>query len=332
MNFAEKFLFECIMNTIQTPTSIVVLLTLSLIAELAHGQGIVADSTFISTVVEPALIGKKPKVLFDEAHFNYHTSAGGYKPFVDLITSDGCRVVVNKKKFARKTLMNYDILVISAARGAAGREDIGIGGFHLTDGECDIVRDWIRGGGCLLFVTDHPPISPAATKLGERVGVEMSKALTIDSVNHDTSAINPVNLQKTGNKAWLIFSKENNLLVDHPIIRGRNHNEQIKRVMTFAGQSLKGPKGSTGFLKLGDTAIDRASRGGKGRSASGRSQGVAFKLGRGHVVVLSEAAMITAQSFELPNRDSLRFGMSSPGIDNRQLALNIMRWLAGELP
>jgi hypothetical protein len=62
-------------------------------------------------------------------------------------------------------------------------------------------------------------------------------------------------------------------------------------------------------------------------SAAGRAQGVALELGKGRVVVISEAAALTAQ---VASR-GFRFGMNVPGIDNRQLALNIMHWLSGAL-
>jgi hypothetical protein len=45
-------------------------------------------------------------------------------------------------------------------------------------------------------------------------------------------------------------------------------------------------------------------------------------------VVLGEAAMMSAQ---LAGPQKMKFGMNRPGIDNRQLALNIMHWLSGLL-
>ena len=58
-------------------------------------------------------------------------------------------------------------------------------------------------------------------------------------------------------------------------------------------------------------------------SAAGMSQGIALEFGKGRVVVLGEAAMITAQMF-----GKEPWGMQIPGIDNQQLALNIMHWLS----
>jgi hypothetical protein len=52
-------------------------------------------------------------------------------------------------------------------------------------------------------------------------------------------------------------------------------------------------------------------------SAANRSQGLAFEFGRGRVVVIGEMGMLVA--------------FSVPATDNRQLAINVVRWLAKEL-
>ena len=66
----------------------------------------------------------------------------------------------------------------------------------------------------------------------------------------------------------------------------------------------------------------------RNRSAAGRSQGLAMQAGKGRVVVLAEAAMLTAQ---IDEKTGNKFGMNAPGNDNRAFALNVMRWLAGAL-
>jgi hypothetical protein len=107
--------------------------------------------------------------------------------------------------------------------------------------------------------------------------------------------------------------------------------------MSFMGQSLTGPEGSVGFLRLSSTAVDRAAdvtverdggdtrvivTPGSSTPAAGRAIGLAMEYGRGRIVVLGEAAMLSAQ-----RQNDRAFGMQMPGIDNRQLALNIMHWL-----
>ena len=59
-------------------------------------------------------------MLFDEAHHNFHTSGGRYKPFADLIGHDGYRVEANRKPIARAVLARHEILIIANAMGTEG--------------------------------------------------------------------------------------------------------------------------------------------------------------------------------------------------------------------
>ncbi len=54
---------------------------------------------------------------------------------------------------------------------------------------------------------------------------------------------------------------------------------------------------------------------------------MAFPFGKGRVVVMGEAAELSAQVAGLDRK----MGMNVPGIDNRQMALNILHWLSGLL-
>ena len=270
-----------------------------------------ADASFDTSVAHPAYTTKRPRVLFDEAHNNFHTTTGRYKPFVSLITNDGYEVTPNKQPFSAETLKGYDILVISNALGPRGQRDSAA----FTDAESDAVRDWVRGGGSLFFIADHAPMGGAAEILARRFDVEMSKAYTLDKAHSDPAANEP---------SQLLYTRENGLLASHPITEGRGQAERINRVITFTGQSLKGPAGSVAFLKLADTAVDVMPSDKKETPARGRSQGLAMSFGKGRVVILGEAAMMTAQVFQGTDR----FGMNYPGTDDRQLALNIMHWLS----
>jgi hypothetical protein len=62
--------------------------------------------------------------------------------------------------------------------------------------------------------------------------------------------------------------------------------------------------------------------------AAGRAQGLAFEVGKGRVVVMAEAAMMSAQVAG-PKRAPM--GMNVPGTDDRQFAINVVRWLARAL-
>ncbi len=267
-----------------------------------------ADLSFDVRITRPAYTKKHSKVLFDEAHNNIHTASGLYKPFADLITNDGYTVVPNKEKFQASTLAGYDVLIIVNAAGPRGQR----ANPAFTDEECDAVRDWVSAGGSLLFIADHAPMGAAAEILAKRFGVEMSKAYT-----DDASSMNKV-------LGDILFSLENKLLATSPITRGRNAEERVSRVITFTGQSLKGDAKSQPLLILPDTAVDTFPQSQTSVSAAGRTQGLTIKFGKGRVVVLGEAGLLTAQI----DSEGRAFGMNYPNNDNKQFALNIMHWLS----
>ena len=299
------------------PISLVVLTT----AVLTITAQQVADPNFDAKVAHPAYEKKNgPKVLFDEAHNNFHTSTGRYKPFADLITNDGYQITPNKEKFSAQTLKGFDILVISNALGAERMAMPEASNPAFAAEECDAVRDWVKGGGALLLIADHAPMGSANQIMADRFNVNMSKMFTVDSENYDKESNNP---------GFIVYTRESGRLADHPITRGRNESERVNKIITFTGQSLKGPPDSFAFLKLADSAVDVMSGVNTNpASAAGRAQGIVMNVGKGRVVVLGEAAMLSAQ---MGGPNQMKFGMNRPGIDNRQLALNIMHWLSGLL-
>ena len=277
-----------------------------------------ADAEFNTSVENPAYLRNGPRVLFDEAHHNFHTADGRYKPFVDLLMGDGYQVIRNRKPFSKQSLDSFRVLVIANALGAEEMDDEGADQTAFTDEEIQAVYDWIKGGGALLLIADHSPFGAAASALGTKLGVEMSKGYTFDAAN---------SLQ--GIASFLVFSRENKLLGPHPIFEGRSEKERVNRVLSFTGQSLKGPEGSLGILKLSETAEDSPNHEQKNMvSAAGRAQALALKVGKGRVVVHGEAAMLSAQ---VSGIEKFKMGMNYEGYDNKQYALNLMHWLSGLL-
>jgi hypothetical protein len=280
----------------------------------------IADPNFDTKVARPAYKKNGPKVLFDEAHKNFHTASGRYKPFADLITNDGYQVTPNPQKFSAETLKGFKILVISNALGADQMGTPEASNPAFTDAECDAVRDWVKAGGALLLIADHAPMGSANQILSDRFGVNMSKMYTIDRENSDKESNNP---------GLIVYTRESGRLADHPITRGRDDSERINKIIAFTGQSLKGPPDSFALLKLADTAVDTMPGENAARtSAAGRAQAIVMKVGKGRVVVQAEAAMLSAQ---LAGPNKVPFGMNRSGIDNRQYALNLMHWLSGLL-
>ena len=287
----------------------------------------VADPNFDTTIARPAYASQGPRVLFDEAHHNIHTATGLYKPLADLLTADGYRVVPNTQKFTLQLLKGYEILVISNALGAAAvfPPEASNPSFTpeasdpaFTDEESDAVRDWVHGGGALLLIADHTPMGAANAGLAQRFGVEMSDAQTIDPANTTPEGDSP---------GFIIYTRKRGL-GEHAVTNGRNAAERVGQVTTFTGQSLKGPPGAVAFMQLSDTARDVVRGSGQNASAAGRAQGLAMSTGKGRVVVLAEAGMLSAQ---LAGPNKAFFGMNRPGNDNRLLALNILHWLSRKI-
>jgi len=276
-----------------------------------------ADPHFDTRVDKPTFTKNFPRILFDEAHYNFDTTNNRYKPFADLVFNDGYHLAVNRQPFTKTSLATHKILVIVNPLGSEDTDDDGAAGPAFTPEECEVVSDWVRGGGALLFIADQAPFASAGETLAKQLGVEMSRSETTDPANAD---------KEFGLPSVIVYSRENHQLAEGAITNGRSETERVNRVIVFSGQSLKGPPGSEAFLKLGDGATNEID--GKSASAAGRAQGIAFRLGKGRVIVLGDAAMLSAQ---VAGSDSQPVGMNVANIDNRQLALNIMHWLSGIL-
>lgn len=285
----------------------------------------VPDTTADTRVARPAHAAPGPRLAIDEAHHEFHRMAGRYRPFADLMQADGCRVRAHTQPFDSAALADCDVLVIA---NALGDEDMGApAASHdaFTAAESRALAAWVRAGGALLLVADHAPMGDAARTLAESLGVDMRAAYTSDPVRAEG-----------GNPTFLHFRERSGLATDHPIIAGRDSSERVRHVLAFTGQSLGGPTGAVSLLTLSDHAEDllvslgesvRDVPAEKRRAAAGRSQAVAFEMGRGRVVVLGEAALLSAQIAG----GRTRMGFNVPGTDDRQFALNVMRWLTRAL-
>src|ERR1044072_2005150 len=229
-----------------------------------------ADPEFNTSVENPAYKREGPRARVVEAHNNFHSTEGRYKPFVDLMLSDGYRVIRNRQSFSKQRLESYKLLVIANALGAEEDDDAGADESAFNADEITAVYDWVKDGGALLLIADHAPFGGAASALANKFGVDMSKGYTFDPENSVADL-----------PSQLIFSRENKLLASHPITEGRNEKERVNLVRSFTGQSLKGPEGSTGILNLSNPATDRRAYSAEtSTSAAGRTQAVGVKFGK----------------------------------------------------
>lgn len=316
------------------------LMTLAAAALPAQAQQQMVDPDFRPTVERPAYeAGQGPVVVIDEAHANFHRLEGQYAPFAALLRADGYRVQAGTQAFDAGGLAGVDVLVIANA-GATGERPTPPA---FTEAEGAVLEAWVRDGGKLLLIADHTPFGAAAEALAARFGVRMGTGYAFampDDLNLTTTLVYPADA-----------------LGDHPIVTGRSADERVEGVTAFTGQSLEGPPGATVLLPMPAGAresrdlptlqalADRLKTAGEtGAGGAGAvaelsqpalpAQGLAFDHGRGRVVVLGEAGMLSAQLIRFPpesGQADRRFGMNAaPG--NARFGLNILHWLTGLLP
>ena len=244
-----------------------------------------ADPSFNTKVDKPAYAGSSRTRASCSTRPTITSTprAGDTSRSPSLITSDGYKVIPQPREVLTRGAQKGRHPGHRQRPGRRGMGEPGAGDPAFSDAECDAVRDWVQEGGSLLLITDHAPMGAAAECLAKRFGVSMSKGATADPANSE------------GDDTSLVFSRQNQLLGDHPITRGRDDSERVNHVQTFTGTSVKGPDGSVPILKLADTAVDLAMTIDKPASAAGRAQGVALPLGQGRVVVMGEAAELSAQ-------------------------------------
>jgi hypothetical protein len=290
-----------------------------------------ADSNYVPAVTTPAFTKHHPKILFDEAHHNFHTLEGRYQAFGTLMKADGCELTSNREPLSTKTLEGFDVLVIANAlvETPDSEPDSTADPSAFEVEEIEAVHRWVSEGGALLLIADHAPFGSAAAALSARFGVDMSMGYTGDSLQSAGS----------GGITNIEFTRARGTLGDHPIMDGWSEQERVNRIVAFTGQSLRGPVGSTPLMKLTDAAVDippaalKAAGGpaavmANAIPAKGRSMAVALQVGHGRAVVQGEAGMLSAQIVIIPGQEPYKFGMNQPGLDNQQYALNVMRWLA----
>lgn len=278
-----------------------------------------ADPSFDSSVAHPAYTRTHPRVAIDAAHHNFHRASGRYRPLASLLSNDGYRVSENPRPFdSPGALDSMDVLVIANASGWWLPRGSRAARPAFTTAEVEAVRRWVEEGGSLLLVADHYPLGAAAAQLAIAFDVEMRGGYLLDGRNQ---------LPDAGSASWILYDSANGGLGEHPILAGSDGSERVRRVVAFTGQSLSVPSGATALLRS-DTSAFEVMADGSELPAAGRAQAVAIQPGRGRVVVVGEAAMLTAQA---TNGGRLRFGMSWPDTDDRQFALNIFHWLSGAL-
>ncbi len=284
--------------------SVLFLLLMGVAAPIDAQQ--VADTAFRPPIEKPAYpVGKGPVVLIDEAHFNFHTAAGRYLPFAELLRRDGYVVNASAERFTAKSLRAGRVLVIANALNEKQNDPEAPPLSAFTAKEVAAVRDWVAGGGSLLLIVDHPPYPVAADDLAKAFGVRFRNGVAADP--------------KIRN-GRLVFRRSDGTLMDHPVTK------DIDSVATFSGSSFHVDAAGQPLLVFG-TEVYSYTQPNDSVSVKGHLQGTVLPFGKGRIAVFGEAAMFSAQ---LAGPDKHPMGMNAPiARQNPQFLLNVVHWLTG---
>ncbi len=280
----------------------------------------VPDTNFTFKIESPAyVLGKGPKIMVDDYHWNFHTIEGRYKPFAKILSEDGYELGSYGDFFTKEGLEKCKILVVSNSLDSSNLQTWTLPTpSAFTKTEIEEIKKWVDGGGRLFLIADHMPFAGAAYELGKAFGFEYSNCFAKDNREGMPER----------------FCREDGTLPGNRITDGRNEKEKIDTVIAFTGSAFKIPNGAEPILPLGDfytlytpkTAWEFKDDTPKG-PGKGYYQGAYMKYGKGKIVIFGEAAMFSAQLAGAPP-DQRKTGFNSPRArQNIQLLLNIIHWL-----
>jgi hypothetical protein len=276
------------------------------------------DKSFHFKIGNPAYTnGEGPVVLIDEAHNNFHTAVETYYPFAELLQRDGYVVKRGKAKISSAPLKSCRIYAISDAQPPAGKGDPPT----FSKDEIDILVWWVKKGGALFLITDHMPDPGAIAGLAHAFGIEVNNGYVLSG-------------QPGAREKPIVFSGSGkDRLEENAIMKGRNPDEAVKQVATFAGSAFRAGKRFQPLLVFGPGRRSwmpeeywKFPPGTPNVSVEGWYQGGVMDWGEGKIAFFSEAAMFTAQIFD---QGRTKVGMNHPlAKDNARLLLNVMHWLS----
>lgn len=307
------------------------------------------DTSFHAVIEAPYFDEtSKPSVWIDEGHYNFHTRDGRYCAFTEVLLEDGCEVNRFTGLISKKSLKEVDILVIANSlhqtNASESRNTLPAGEFigwqdpvspAFTEEEVEILIDWIDKGGSLLLIADHFPFPGAVEPIAQRLGLTFSPGFALGDYRAPRDFLGRFTITNDSPASTIA-----NLNLSHPIISGQADGcEPVNQIVTFTGSSFK-PLESADFrniqplITLGEnvsnleTEVAWEFTGITPKSAEGWLQGATIEFGKGRVVVMGEAAMLTAQTSRRGGQVS-KMGLSHPeAIDNQRFLLNIIHWLA----
>jgi hypothetical protein len=285
-----------------------------------HAQQLGDTSFKPKNTIRTFATSQSPVVLLDEAHHNFHTMDGRYRPFVDILESDGYLVKKQTEKFTKTTLARADILIISNALHIKNVENWDLPNYSaFSREEIEAVYQWVKGGGSLFLIADHMPFPKAAEDMAAIFGFQFNNGY----------------VEELTNKAQL-FAVNKGTLLAHPILKGTGIKEEITSVKSFTGQAFLSPANAKPLLVFGDSAMSYMPEKSwefpadtPEISVEGWNQGATLEFDKGRIVIFGEAAMFTAQ---VSGKEKMKMGVIAEGAEqNEQFLLNIMHWLSRKI-
>lgn len=260
---------------------------------------------------------RRPRVLIDAAHHNFHTAEGRYAPLARLLQESGFAVHSATGPITPQLLQTTDILVIANALHASNvdRWELPVAPAFSAE-ETGLLTAWVENGGSLLLIADHFPFPGAIADLAANFGFRLFNGFAIRA---DVAAED-------------VFDLDLGSLRPHKQITGADLKTPVTQIAAFTGSAFEAPTEAQPLMVLGkDYELWLTSRAWEfradtpRRSANGLLQGATHSHGKGRVAVFAEAAMFTSQS--TPDGQT-SIGFDAPAArDNRAFVIHVFRWL-----
>jgi hypothetical protein len=287
-----------------------------------------ADAPYAPAIAAPTWpAGQGPAVLVDNAHWNSATTSRGFVAFAALAGADGYRVLPDGNSTRAEMLADVRIGVVANPLGLSGLlrglvARLGLPPLTLFDDEAlwvqemETVLQWVDNGGSLLMAVDEGPPARAVRGLAVRLGLQIHEGVVTDLGNSEPRA-----------PERLVFSRENGLIGQHPIVDGDPMHQAVNRVVSVGGGAIAAPAGVDVLLRLSPSAVEVPALGvspTEGTPVPGLARAVAFERGRGRVVVVADTSLLTG----LLDDQGAAYGLGAEGTQADRFTLAAMRWLA----
>ncbi|WP_440055448.1 DUF4350 domain-containing protein [Pseudoalteromonas sp. T1lg65] len=291
-----------------------------------------ADPTFIpKNTLKSFSKENSPVVLVDEAHHNFLTASGRYKPFSQVLKSDGYTVRSTTSYLTLEHLKNADILVIANALDK-NRSDWNPPFTNaFNDEEVSNIKKWLHQGGSLFLVADHTPFPKVIENLTSELGFVFSNGHVGHAMFHtDNNTLGAHEITLRESKPTSSYYAPTSLV---SMTENQSQFLGITQVRSFGGSAFKPPKEATSLLTLGQSAVSilpevpfEVTADTPRVSVASWSQGAVMRLGKGRVAVFAEGMMFSSQ---LDTKTGNKIGLVSAGAEqNERFLLNVMAWLA----